>query len=519
MSSKKPKQAPTDEWRPVRSHTILRRFKRGPDKVKRFVGQQDDEKIRRVVREHPLFYARSGLPLLLALALFGFFLWLETKSIIPASSLPFLDVIASLAIIGTGLYCAYRIFELWWVNVDIVTDKRVLTYRGLLSATKQETTLDKVQQVAVDQETLLGILLSYGTVYVYLAGGKQLILKNVPDPKGVRDDIQGITQSYKAAKAPSGPPPMPTDQTVVAALDKLGKNQPLPILPNADKKYEHLHSPSKLRGPLRRFGGPLRIECDVHYDAEEYTVMYIQRSIWVLVVRLILPILLALVTLIGALIARVLFGLFAIAFVIILIVIGLVIIGYLDDVFILTNKRIIDINRKLIILSEQHDTTTYDKISKIEVKSSNVIQLALSIGNLYIETQGNNPNIHMRHIAHPFFVQDKIYEIKGFKEKFDKVKGANERKTELTTWFGTVLSVLESKVSSRGVPNLQTLDLWDAIARASQFGMKVVPIGESANYPHVGSGKIVMQIPPPGTLMEIGTDEKPQIQVVLSKRQ
>jgi Bacterial PH domain/PASTA domain len=510
------KQAQTDEWRPERVHNVLRRFRRGPDKTRRFMGQQQGETIRRVVRAHPIFYVWALVPMLLSLVFLGLVVWLETRNVVPSAFFPILYLIGGIALIGSVLYGAYRIFEQWWVNIDIVTNKRVLTWHGLLKVTRDETSLDKVQQVAVEQDSLAGIILSYGTVRVYLAGGKFLYLKNVRDPKGVRDDIEGITQSYRDAKPAKAPPPPPNDPVMAATLETLGKKDPLPKLPNADAKLEHRRSPNKVRGPLRRFGGPLRVECDVHYDAEEYTVMYIQRSWWLLAVRLVLPILLLVATLVGALIARVLFGLFAVAFVVMLVAIGLVIIGYIDDVFILTNKRIIDINRKLIILSEQHDTTTYDKIAKIEVKSPNVVLLALSIGNLYIETQGANPNIHMRHIAHPFFVQDKISEIKGFKDKADKTKNANDRKAELTMWFNTVLSKLETKVANRGVPNLQSLDLWTAVERASQFGMRVVPIGESTSYPNVESGKIVMQIPPPGT--PVDTDEKPQIQVILSKR-
>jgi len=499
---------------------MFRRFRRGPDRTKRFVGQQEGESIRRIVREHPIFYAQSALPLLLALIFLGLVVWLETRGVVPGSMFAILYPIAFIAILATGLFCAYRIFELWWVNIDIVTNKRILTWHGLLNnPTRNETSLEKVQQVAVDQDTPLRILLNYGTVHVYLAGGKALFFKNVRDPKGVRDDIEGIRQSYnKTAKSKSAP--VPTDETTEQALARLAKHDALPSLPDADAKYAHRHSPNKLRGPLRRFGGPLRIECDVHYDAEEKTVMYIQRSWWLLVVRLIIPVILLLVTLIGALVARIYFGLFAIAFVILLVVVGLVIIGYLDDVFILTNKRIIDINRKLIILSEQHDTTTYDKIAKIEVNSPNIIQLALSIGNLYIETQGANPNIHMRHIAHPFFIQDKIYEIQSFKSKFEKAEAANKQKDTLKQWFSTMLGTIETKVASRGIPNLQSLDLWTAVERANQLGMRVVPIGESDSYPNIESGKIVMQIPPPGTVVDaiMDTNEKPQIQVILSKR-
>ena len=515
------KQAQTNEWKPVRVHAMFRRFRRGPDKTKRFVGQQEGETIRRIVREHPIFYAQSALPLLASLIFLGVVVWLETRNVLPGSIFAILYPISFIAIIATGLFCAYRIFELWWVNIDIVTNKRILTWHGLLNnPTRNETTLEKVQHVAVDQDTPVQIMLNYGTVHVYLAGGKFLYLKNVRDPKGVRDDIEGILQSYKSAKSAAKPSVAPPGETRDEALARLGKHETLPTLPDADAKYAHRDSPTKLRGPLRRFGGPLRIECDVHYDAEEKTVMYIQRSWWLLVVRLIIPVLLLLTTLIGALVARVFFGIFAVAFVILLVVVGLVIIGYLDDVFILTNKRIIDINRKLIILSEQHDTTSYDKISKIEVKVPNVILLGLSIGNLYIETQGNNPNIHMRHIAHPFFIQDKIYEIQSFKSKYEKAEAANKQKDTLKDWFRTMLGTIETKVANRGIPNLQSLDLWTAVERAGQLGMRVVPIGESDSYPNVESGKIVMQIPPPGTVVDatMDTNEKPQIQVILSKR-
>jgi hypothetical protein len=520
MSDKK--QVQTNEWKPVRVHTMFRRFKRGPDGKKRFAGQQEGEVIRRIVREHPIFYVQSGLPLLVSLIFLGMVVWLETRNVVPGAIFAVLYPIAFFAILGSILFCAYRVFELWWVNVDIVTNKRILTWHGLLkNPTRNETGLEKVQQVAVDQDTPMQILLNYGTVHVYLAGGKALVMKNVRDPKGVRDDIEGIRQSYKKEKG-AAKPVIPEGETQEQALDRLARHDKLPELPHADEhpRYARHHKEGRLRGPLRRFGGPLRIECDVHYDSEEYTVMYVTRSKWVLAIRLAPVVALMLATLVGALVARVYFGLFAIAFVILLVIAGMVIISYIDDVFILTNKRIIDINRKLIVLSEQHDTTTYDKITKIEVNIPNVILLALSIGNLHILTPGNSPDIHMRHIAHPFYIQDRIAEIQGFKAKFEKAKAANDRKDELKLWFSTMLGKIEEKVESRGIPNLQSLDLWTAVERASALGMRVIPIGESDSYPNVESGKIVMQIPPPGTVLEPIADsgEKPQIQVILSKR-
>ena len=512
------KQTKTDEWRPVRTHAVLRRFKRGPGKTKSFFGQQKDETLRRVVHEHPIFYLRAGLPFLLSLIFLSLVVWIETTNTLPGSVFPVLYLISGLFIVGSLVYGIWRIFELWWVNVYIITDKRVLTWRGLLRPTHGETTLDKVQQVAVDQD-LRGTILSYGTVHVYLAGGKPLILENVPDPKGVRDDIEGISQSYKAVKQAKPPPPPPAEAAMASTLGKLAKKDPLPQLPDADEKWAHLRSPTTVRGPLRRFGGPFRLKCGVHYDAEEYTVMYIPRSRHVIVIRLIIPALLLLVTLVGMIYAENYLILFVIAFFVILAIMGLMIIDYIDDIFILTNKRVIDINRRFIFLSKQDDTTTYDKISQIEVRNPNVILLALDIGNLFIETQGNNPNISIRTISHPLFVQDKIYEIKGSNEKVDKVKRANERKDELNEWFSEVLTTLEQRVTIRGVPNLQSLDVLTAIERANELGMEIVVISESAIHPNMGSGKVMTQIPAPGAVVNIdpANPEKPQIQVILSK--
>jgi hypothetical protein len=518
MSSNAPQH---DEWKPERVHNVIRRFKKGPDKKPHFIGQEPDEVVRRIVREHYIFYWRTAIPLFLAIIVFGLLVWANTAQPQLSSIWHALEIFSAISIVIAALYSAYRIFELWWVNVDVITNKRILTWRGLLSPTKDETTLDKVQQVAVDQDSIFEVIFEFGTVHVYLAGGKALVLKHVPKPKEIRDDIEGIRESYQAGKKKKDAPPPVVDPQLKDVLATLAKNEELPKLPDADKRYEYRRKPGRLRGPLRTFGGPLRIPCDVHYDSEEYTVMYIQRSKIVLFYYLIVPILICIGLLIGALVARYLFGLFAIGFLAMAIVIGLEIINYVDDVFILTNKRIIDIERKLIFLFEQHDTSTYDKISKIEVKSPNVFELALDVGNLYIETQGNNPNIHMRRIPHPFFIQDKIYTIKGFKEKVDKVKASNDRKNDLNLWFSTVLSALETKVVNRGVPNLQALDLWAAVERASQFGMKVIPVGESSMFPAIPAGKIVSQIPPPGTLVQTDPDnpeEKPQIQVILSKR-
>ncbi len=363
------------------------------------------------------------------------------------------------------------------------------------------------------------MLLSYGNVHLYLVGGKGAVLEKIPNPAGVRDLFNKVTEEVKQSKAPKEPHPYPENPDLLAALVKLSENEPFPTLPNPDEKYARFHQPGRVRRPLRTFGGPLHLPCNVAYTSDEDTVKYIQRAKSVLIVKLILPILL----LLGLIISMIYFTSFkaylAIGIFVMFFVIGYTILNYIDDVYILTTKRVIDIERKFLFFNEENLSVEYDKIKDIKVNVGNPIYMALDVGKVIVETPGNNPDIEMKLVDHPFSIQDMIYTVKGNKEKVDKIKGANERKDQLNQWFGTIISTMEQNVLGKGVPNLQKLDLFAAAERANSLGMKVVPVGEDSSYPNIAPGLIVSQNPMPGTLVESkNSNGKPEIQVVLSRR-
>jgi uncharacterized protein YjbI with pentapeptide repeats len=216
------------------------------------------------------------------------------------------------------------------------------------------------------------------------------------------------------------------------------EKEPLPkelqLPPNPDEKFARFHKPGRVHGPLRTFGGPLRIPCDVRYDLEENTVVYIQQSKYVLVLRLILPVLL----LFGLIVSTFYFPSFdlyiVIAIFIMLFVIGYSIINYVDDIFILTTKRIIHIKPKFIFFFEEHDTTTYDKIRDIKLEKRYplgdlihslllryprrglLLRLDLDIGTVFVRTP-DQPDIVIPLADHPFYLQDVIFLIKNHMER------------------------------------------------------------------------------------------------------
>ena len=522
MSSNAPQgqQAQNDPFTPKGKQGGYWRARRvGKDKHWEFKGQQPNEVVKVVLRKSKFFLIAPAFPFIGSILGFIIVGALNESNSSGSAFWTFLLVILGFLIVGTGVYFLYNDLALWWVETNIITNERVLIWKGLLSPNRKEAPIENVVQVGVNQTSLLSILLSYGDVHLNLVGGKGLILDKVDNPKKVRDLFNKVTEEVKRKKPPKESHPLPTDASLLAVLAKLSENEPIPQLPNPDEKYARFHRADKVHGPLRTFAGPLHLPCDVTYTTDEQTVMYIQRSKSVLVVRLILPILIVLGLIISIVYFTSLAVYFAIALFVMFFVITYSIINYVDDVFILTNKRIIDIDRKFLFFNEEHVTTDYEQIRDIAVDVGNPLFLILDVGSVIVQTPGDNPNIGISPADHPFDLQDIIVALKEHKGKVEKIKSKNDRKNELNEWFGTVLATMEKGVSGKGVPNLQKLDLFTAAERASALGMKVVPVGELSSFPNIAPGLIVSQNPMPGTLVESrDSNGKPEIHVVLSRR-
>lgn len=514
-----PASPASDPWQPRRVRH-WRVIYRGKDGKPHFHGQQADEVVRRVVHRHWWFLVQPILPFTGSVILFLLVSGGAFKFPVLGPLWVLLEIAAGILMVALGVWFIWRDMVTWWYDIDIITNKRLIQWRGFMSPTRKETGSDKIQQVALEQKTPLEVMLGFGNLHLYLVGG-EIILKEVPRPRKVREALQHITEEVRANKKPDPPIPVPADPVMAQVIKDLGKLKDVPKLPNPDDKYPPLRDGRRI-GPRRTFGGPLRIACEVRYSWGEATVMYLQRSWIVLAQRLAIPIIALLIVLpltvyipmTGAL-GRFLGGVAGLWwFIVGLVILGLLLtialtwVNYVDDVYIMTNRRIIDIERKVMFLYEERLEVEYKNIRDVKVTIPNIFYVWLDIGNVFIETPGSSPNIEFERIRHPFFIQDKIYELKGFKDKVDDIKKENDRKKELSMWFGTVLTKQEEEqgkvVRPKGAPDLRGMDLFEAMEKAEAAGLQVVVAGEEVTASDVG--RIVHQNPPHGTLIEEGSE-------------
>lgn len=524
MSSKTPTpqtQQPDDPWRSGRARFGWNNFRRGRDRQLHFPGQQKDEVVKKVLRKHKIFLVPPALPALGAFFVLIVLLWASTRY----SHLPLpwggLELVDGLVILFFVLWAAYRDGISWYLETYIITNKRVIESRGLFEPTKKATTTDKIKQVGIDQDTPWKLLLRMGTVHLYLTGG-DMILHDVPNPKGVKDVLDRIIDEIETKKPKEEKAPIPDIPQVASEIERLSKAKDMPKLEDADAHYPNRH-PERRLGPRRTFGGILRIPCDVRYVSGEHTVRYIQRSRYVLYRNLFVPVLLLLLLFPLAIYAPAsgiipgqidgnwfLFS--GLAVLGLVIWIGLTYTNWVDDVYILSTKRIIDIDRRLIFFFEMREEVEYKNIRDMKVKVHNFVERLLDIGDVYVELAGA-PGVILETVDHPFLIMDKIYEIQKFGEKVAEIKKKNEEKAELKKWFDTVVSSLLSNTQRQGAPNLYRLDLLEAMDRADALGFQVVVWDEEPAEPGQAPGVIVYQNPPPGTIINPGSE----IQVVLSK--
>ena len=155
-----------------------------------FPGQQADEEICLVVREHWMTFFLRFLAWLMFAAFLMLGDWAIAKYLPVLKTSPYAGFVALLR----SVYLMFLLLGLlivwvmYYLNVQIITNQRIvdITQNSLLSHTISELHLSRIEDVTAEVTGIFGTLLDYGNVYIQTAGEtERFTFVRVPNPQKI----------------------------------------------------------------------------------------------------------------------------------------------------------------------------------------------------------------------------------------------------------------------------------------------------------------------------------------------
>lgn len=102
--------------------------------------------------------------------------------------------LALLAIVPFA-YGIYRLVHGWALEIAVTSD-RFVKKSGLVSIKTEEVSLDKIEEVSIE-ESIAGRIFGYGTLHVHGTGAGKIRVVLVKDPINLRREIQTAREQLK----------------------------------------------------------------------------------------------------------------------------------------------------------------------------------------------------------------------------------------------------------------------------------------------------------------------------------
>jgi len=446
-----------------------------------FKGQLADEHVIWILHRHPIYLLTPGWPVLIGIIALAAAHWWASFSPIPTL------VAAAFALVMLGRWLAVDLPD-WYARKYILTDRRAIATENFYMPQRREAVLTTVVQVDVDRPSPWLMLLNIGDVHVRVVGSS-VDMTGVHRPRAVADSVLLTQQAARRAT----PKNTPDDEEHPNRLNRLADR-----LNEIAEEEGATPPPSFTPAP---FGGFLARKIQINFMPGESVIDVIYRHWFVLIKRLLLPVGVgAGLVAIGLLVSFIGFpftGAIGGPLVIVGAAIGLiwsllVYLNYIDDVFVLTTHRLIDIDRVVFLLSEYSNDAPYNRVQNIHVDMG-FIGGILGFGTIVVETAGRQHPLDMVGVPNPMQLMDRIFAmISAAKEREQRAESQRQRRDQLRMIAQAFGELLVS------VPDVRGQTLLQAISSAQSAGLRLV-VAEERTVHQGPLGVVLDQVPFPGS--------------------
>jgi len=394
--------------------------------------QDQDEPTLLLRRKHWFALARTlPVPVLILLVL-GTIAWLLRRvgilTTIP-SALLFVGVVPVMLLLW---------FVLDWRNdYYLVTTKRVLHEERVLLfyQTWDEIPLSKIQSINITRG-FTGSMLGFGTMHIQTASARgTMALHYVPDPEGMQEVIfKKVGQLRWRTQQEQ------RDEVRQELLRRLGAEETeqeasIPALVPEGHRRTRL-------GPLARFVSR-RPLFKMRYDNanqiiwRKHWLFLLKRIYLALPFAILVSVAFITVTLYGGL-AR--YRLPLLLGSLVLWIAGIFwlwwqVEDWRNDVYIVTDRLIIDVEKRPLFFAEERKQATLDVIQNVSLSKRGILTSLLNYGDVLIQIAGASGTFTFEGVPQPEAVQREIFRRVEDYNDGQRRQQAKQRKAELSTWF------------------------------------------------------------------------------------
>ena len=403
-------------------------------------------------RRHWIVFARAMLFMTtLVIAYLALIVWLASSADLRLALL-----ILPIMIVYASVF-AWRWFN-WRNDYFAVTTHRA-THRervAFVYESRNEVPLDRVQNINLVTRGL-GQILGYGVLTIETAADVgTMVFDNIPHPETVRDAIWSQIARAQATRRASQRHLI--RQTLASHMDidagepdtelDMDQEQPVDLIETAPPKV----LPGKLTRMLMWLAEQ-DIVPRVRIETEDSVTW---RKHWIfLFAEIALPLFLSVLLSVSALL-----GFFGIPaqlavyslYPLVLLLAAVVCLGWLwwqyndwgNDLYIVTNERLIDIEKRPLFFSEERREASLGMIQNVSLRIPNITASLLNYGVVVVQTAGAG-DFTFDQVSNPRAVQTEIFKrMQAFREA-QREREASRRRAELAEWFSVYDELMQDR--------------------------------------------------------------------------